>query len=217
MRVPRPTGDDLEVPRGMNPEAGIHVVATDSLELKAGAEAAVETWNAFPYYERRYADRGRLFCNSDTAWLITRCDAGRQVAVRDVRWLGEVLSSRGMPQYLLEVHLGNLYRALVRVDVWPRKRFEPLRQAMKTLTRVRTAHMTEETFNQLASSFDSKMSKEACRVERFGVTVVAAVADSRAGIGNAVPSLRSWACDPALFSRRWVRAVDETIEFALEV
>ncbi len=99
--------DDLARPPGTNPEAGTHAVSTDERELRAGREAAAQSWDECPYYEARFGERGRLFCDSDTSWLITRCDAGRGNALRDIRWLGGVLSSRGIPQILLERHLAN--------------------------------------------------------------------------------------------------------------
>ena len=48
----------------------------------------------------------------------------------------------------------------------------------------------------------------------MGTIVVAAVADERAGVGNAVESLESWACDPERFDAPWIDAVKETIAAA---
>ena len=206
--------EDLAIASDGNLEAGTHVVTTDPLELDAGRAAAAVTWEAFPYYERRFADRGRLFCDSDTGWLIARCDAGPANLMRDVLWLGRVLSARGMPQYLLETHLMNLHRALVKLGAWPRARFRPLRTSSRELARLRTAAILGPTFESLANHFDHEVSAIPERVEHFGAIVVAAVADERNGIARAVTSLEEWACDASIFGPDWVRVVRATIERA---
>lgn len=203
--------DDLAIASEGNLEAGTHVVTTDPLELDAGRKAAAVTWSTFPYYERRFADRGRLFCDSDTGWLIARCDAGPANLLRDVLWLARVLSARGMPQYLLETHLMNLHRALVKVGAWPRARFRPLRTSSRELARLRNAAIPEVTFASLAKRFDTEVEAIPERVERFGAIVVAAVADERNGIARAVSSLEEWACDPSLFGAQWIETVRDTI------
>ena len=211
MSNPAAFGDDLRLPAGMNPEAGLHRVTSDALELAAGRDAAAVTWAQFPYYEARYGERGRMFCDSDTAWLVTRVDAGRQVAIHDIRWLGDVLASRGMPQYLLETHLVNLERALSAVGIWPRSRFAPLRNAIADLRKARLAQVSDEDFLRLAAAFDAEVAGISARVERFGAVLVAAVADERSGIRNALAAVTTWACDPQRFPSRWIEAVRATV------
>jgi hypothetical protein len=186
-------------------------MATDAIELAAGREAATATWNAFPYYERRYGERGRLFCDSDTGWLITRCDAGAATACRDVEWLGDVLSARGMPRYLLETHLANLHGELVATRVWPRKRFTPLLAAARQLARRREAAIATSDFRRLSSAFDEAMHGNERRVERFGVVIVAAVADEASGVDRAVDAVTDWACDESLFDAGWIARVHATV------
>ena len=84
----------------LNPEAGNHVITSDPRELAAARRAAQRTWAHFPYYARRYGVRGRNFALSDSGWLATLCDLPPSTAVEQVKWLGVVLSSRGMPRKL---------------------------------------------------------------------------------------------------------------------
>ena len=56
-----------------NPEAGDHVISVDPAEQSAAAAAIRASWREFPYYARRYGERGWRFSLSDTGWLQTLC------------------------------------------------------------------------------------------------------------------------------------------------
>ncbi len=94
----------------VNANAGSHAVTWDPREILAAWDAGVASWAAAPYYEARFSARGRHFTRSDSQWLVTLS------RVRDpwpqVQWLASLLSSRGMPSYLLEQHLDTLATAL---------------------------------------------------------------------------------------------------------
>ena len=100
--------------RHVNPEAGDHAVTADPDE-QAAAEAAIRaSWREFPYYAKRYGERGWRFSLSDTGWIQTLCHLSAPEARVQVRWLGGLLAARGMPLYLLERHLVHLHRELVQ-------------------------------------------------------------------------------------------------------
>jgi hypothetical protein len=168
----------------LNPEAGNHAMAADPAELAAGAVADARSFEEFPYYAIRFGERGRRFGSSDTAWLITLCDRTAESALQQAAWLGVVLSSRGMPQYLLECHLRNLHAALVDAMPERKPRYAVLASASRRFAKTRRSQFTDADFQRLAASFEP--------FPRFGHVLVSAVADEALGIENAVPSLQTW-------------------------
>ncbi len=96
----------------VNADAGRHEIVTDATLLRAGVRAAQRSYDAMPYYRLRYGGRGARFASTDTAWLISLADQGREQAVRQVWWLARVLANRGMPALLLEQHLTALVAEL---------------------------------------------------------------------------------------------------------
>lgn len=201
-------------PRGpafeLNSEAGTHHVTADPAELKAVQEAAEITWTAFPYYERRFGERGRRFCLSDSAWVTTLCDAPAR-AREHVRWLGGVLSSRGMPQILLETHLVTLHRALYKSLPEQRSRYRPISTAARALRRSRCAIVPEEEFRRLGRAFDRAVADLPEAIPNAGDLLVSATIDETSGIEAAVPSLLEFMADARRFSGRWIAAVEETV------
>ncbi len=196
----------------LNPEAGNHVVTSNPREVEAATRAAQRTWAHFPYYARRYGARGRQFALSDSGWLATLCDLPPAAAVGQVKWLGGVLSSRGMPQWMLELHLEMLHEELARAIPEPPGRYDVLLDGATALREMRERHFPPALFRSLASTFDLRVGPDLSRRHRgMGGILVSAVADERAGIEQAVPVLTAWARDPAIFPPEWIAAVDATI------
>lgn len=189
-----------------NPEAGDHPIASDPRELEAGAIAEQRTWREFPYYERRYGARGRRFGASDTGWLITLCD--RSDAMRQASWLGAVLSSRGMPQLLLERHLAALNEELIAALPRMAGRYEVLDACSRKLARERRSVMSQADFDALAATFARD------DIPHFGELLVSAVIDEKLGIEHAVDSIEKWATDESLFDAEWIAAVRAMIAAA---
>ena len=75
----------------INPEAGRHPVPTDAREMEAALRAADVCWERFPYFERRYGERGRRFARSDAAWQATLYQYEPEQIIQQARWLGRVL------------------------------------------------------------------------------------------------------------------------------
>ena len=196
----------------LNPAAGSHAIPEDLREIEAALRAGEQTWRAFPYFELRYGARGRRFTRSDSAWIVTLVDHPQPTVVGQIRWLGRLLASRGMPQGLLEAHLHTLHRELVTARPERRATYATLLAAADDLRAMRQAHVSDEQLQALAGAFDGMVGDELVgRVPGAGALLVLAVADEQAGISNAVPSLEGWMSDPARFPERWITAVHVTI------
>jgi hypothetical protein len=198
----------------LNPEAGLHPVCDDPQELAAALRAGQRTWDTFPYYAERYGDRGRAFTRSDSAWIVTLVRSPGTVAAQ-VLWLGSVLASRGMPRWLLEVHLEHLHEELVYALPRKLRVYASLQRAAEMLAGRRRARMPDVAFQAIERAFDERADPVwIARLPRTGALIAAAVADERDAISRAVPSLASWLSDPTRFPERWVEAVALTIEEA---
>lgn len=195
----------------LNPEAGNHDITLDARELAAALRAGEQSWRNFPYYELRYAERGRRFTRSDSAWIVTVAKEPLSSAKRQLRWLGVVLASRGMPRWLLEMHLGELYAELVVAVPENRPAYDHLLEVAAMFRRERFRHLDEATSAELAVAFDRRIGPDHVpSLPEAGALLVAAVADERAGLKGGVDSLLEWLADPARFPADWVAAATET-------
>lgn len=195
--------------RSINPAAGLYEVTTDESELRACARAATRSWQHFPYYEKRYGPEGWKFGFSDSAWITTLCARGATEAVQNIRWLGAVLSSRGMPQIMLEYHLDVQREELLAENSQDKRRCAILRRCERTLAAIREKAFPPARFNRLARSFDERARSP--ESDRIGSLIVSAVADEASGIEHAVDSLLSFLCDPSKFPPAWIAAVQSTV------
>lgn len=182
----------------LNPEAGYVSIPDDPREVDAALRAGRVTYRIFPYYAWRYGDRGERFTRSDSGWLarLGRYDPPR---IRDqVAWLASVLSNRGMPSYLLEVHLRVLSRILSRTVPDRAGQHARLAEAADGLQAARRSRFPEGDFRAMPDAFADRLGPVGPRslLRGAGLLVVAAVADERAGIPGAVGSLLEWLADP---------------------
>lgn len=201
----------------LNPEAGNHVVATDPRELRAALRAGVRTQRRFRYYERRYGERGRAFTRSDSAWIVTLAEEPRGAAEHQLRWLAALLAARGMPRWLLEVHLETLHAELVAEVPEKRTAYDVLLRVAARFRDERLSHLDEATSSELAETFDRRLGSSSRReLPEAGALLVAAVADERDGVHRAVDSLMEWLADPARFPVEWVTAATATVAAARE-
>jgi hypothetical protein len=196
----------------LNPEAGNHAITVDPAELAAALRAGERTWQRFPYYEVRYGERGRRFTGSDSAWIVTTAHLHLSDTRRELRWLGELLAARGMPRWLLELHLAELHSELVAAKPENRTVYDRLLPVVAMLRAERLRHLDEATTAELIAEFDRRTASDAGpAVPEAGALLVAAVADERAGVKGSTESLLSWLADPERFSPEWVAAVTETL------
>ena len=198
----------------MNPDAGEHAISSHPGE-QAAAEAATRlSWREFPYYAKRYGERGWRFSLSDSGWIETLCELSAEAAKSQILWLANLLAARGMPRLLLERHLDHLHAELLAAVPDRGSRYEVLRVLATHLRTIRTASMPESVFAQVGAEFEARTAASSERVRNMGSVIAAAVADDQAGVGNVLESVVSWAKDPARFDSVWIEAVDAALERA---
>lgn len=199
-------------------EAGDHAICGDPREVQAALRAGERSWRRFPYYEQRYGARGQRFTRSDSAWLVSLAASGTAIVDQQVTWLGVVLASRGMPRWLLELHLEVLYAELIAAMPGRERTYATLLGAANLLREQRVAHIEEAMFAAQSAAFAQQVGDDwDARLPETGALLFAAVADEKVGIARAVPSLVSWMTDASLFPPRWIDAVRSTVDRAREL
>lgn len=188
----------------VNPASGGYEITTDANLLRAAVRAAQGSIDAMPYYGARYGARGSRFATTDSAWLISLAGLGTDRAIHQVEWLARVLAARGMPSWLLEIHLDALVaevRAVADEDA-----VGSLPAAALALAAVRRRHVDDDLLRSADEWADEALG-DALPVPRAGALMAAAVADQRAGVTRDDSSLVDWLTDPA--------RVPETVATAL--
>jgi hypothetical protein len=196
----------------VNPDAGDYAITADPDERAATDEAAAWSWREFPYYARRYGERGWRFSLSDSGWLPTLCALPPDAAQHQLTWLQDLLVARGMPSYLFEKHLEVLDVELARRCPARRANHATIARGAAAARRERLRVLPENTFAQLATSFDAAIDHVSERVPNFGVVLVSAAIDEACGRAKALSSVTAWACDRRQFPAPWVRAVHHAID-----
>lgn len=199
----------------LNFEAGATPMPADPREIKAAIRAGEITHRAFPYYGFRYGERGVRFTRSDSAFLATLPGHKPEILWRQVDWLAGVLSNRGMPSWLLEVHLGTLARQLSRAVPERSQQYRDLLDASQALGERRRAQISDEAMRTLGRTFATEAGIAPTRLSvGTGALLAAAVADERAGIPNAVTSIEEYFTDRTIFNTRFIDAARATIRRA---
>ena len=209
-----PAARALASATSLNPSAGHHVVTTDERELAASERAGERSWYTWTYYARRYAERGRQFTRSDSAWIATLGGNPAPIVERQIRWLGALLAARGMPRLLLEDHLRILHDELAAAVPERASAYAALLQAANSLRAEREAAMPARTLGALETGFRDLVEGAGEDALRAGALIGAAVADEQAGVPRAVDSLMEWLADPARFPAGWLVAVQQTLRRA---
>jgi hypothetical protein len=178
----------------VNPNAGSYDVTTDATLVRAAVRAAQRSLNAMPYYGIRYGERGSRFATTDSAWLISLAHLSEEHANRQVAWLCRVLAGRGMPSWLMELHLVELVaevRAAAGDDA-----VGALPAAASTLTAARRRHVDDELLTLADGWADAAVGDE-LPVPRAGALLAAATADTLTGVATDDHVLLDWLIDPA--------------------
>ncbi|GAB3624709.1 hypothetical protein GCM10027418_27940 [Mariniluteicoccus endophyticus] len=207
--------DPIRLAREINPDAGAYRITAEPRAVAACDAATARSYAEFPYWEARFAERGRRFSATDGAWLVRTSDDDDQDHVTgQVVWLGTVLSSRGMPRILLERHLDVLAEELERArpdHQGPAR----LRAAAESLRADRTAVIPAGRFDELARRFDERTADLPGAVPHCGPILVSAVCDD-AQLASTVGALFDWLADPERFGPEWISAVEETLQAAYD-
>ncbi|SEH43445.1 hypothetical protein [Magnetospirillum fulvum] len=162
----------------------------------------------------RYAERGEAFSRSDGGYLVTLTSHPLAYVIQQIKWLGVLLASRGMPRWLLESHLDLLYDELSAAIPKRRVKYRKLLKAAERLREARYDWIPQPDFETLAAAFAANSGGG---LANAGEMLVSAVCDEFCGIAKAVPSLVVWLGDPARFSAQWCAALDQTLDCARTV
>lgn len=196
----------------VNFEAGDHAIPQDVGEIALALRAGKAAWEAYPYLERRFGERGRRFTSSDSCWLVALTRMPIETATKNLDWLRTVLASRGIPTVILEGHLRAIVQQLAlefpeQVDMRGRyDRFlaglEAGRQALG---------WTGETSLLVAQLGQRLQACEGQTVASAAELIASAWIDERCGIAGSLASVHGWFTDTERFSPAWVALVGELV------
>ena len=199
----------------INPEAGNHAIPENELEIQAALKASEGIWNEFPYYQQRYGERGRRFSDSDMCWLVTLIQLDIGTVKKQIKWIGGLLSGKGMPQILLEQTLLFLHKELIKANPDNKTDYDKLFSSAQMLKELRIKAISEKAFEELSNNFEQGIGRQlAEKYKNFGILLVSAVADEKNEIGGALLSIYKWMTDKERFSESWISAVDDLIKNA---
>jgi hypothetical protein len=191
-----------------NEAPGNHPLPSVQREIEAVLRAGRRCYDSHPYFSERYGERGEAFTRSDGGYLATLTVHPQNYVESQVTWLAGVLSSRGMPRWLMEAHLELLYEELSAAIPERAADYRKLRQAAIGLREARCRWIAQADFDTLAAAFAANAGGG---VQNAGGLLVAAVCDQCCGLAEALPSLTRWLGDADRFSSQWCAAIAETI------
>jgi hypothetical protein len=143
-----------------------------------------------------------------------------------------------MPSWILELHLRVLYQQLVRTIPENERKYVSLKNSAGRLRQVSDASIPKNRAKQLVEDFSAVIGPTAnSLIDNAAQLLVAALADEKSGVKNAVKSLETWLIDvPTLreveglrarmsaaesrwfdsdeFEKRWRGAIGATIDKA---
>lgn len=213
-----PYGDDdlRHHATSINVEAGDHPMPQDPVEIDLALRAGKAAWEAYPYLDHRFGERGRRFTASDSCWLVAVTRMPVATATKRLNWLRKVLSSRGIPTIILKAHLEAILAALAerfpdQIDL--SERYSPF---LSAIADERLLLGDEAMTAAVIEQFDRRFC--ACpgaRIPSAAELLLSAwIDDSRCGPG-CLAATRNWFIDPARFSPEWI-ATTETLVVRLD-
>lgn len=155
----------------------------------ASIHAAERCMERFPYLGARFGLRGDAFARTDSGYLTTLIRFPKDYVVDQVQWLARVLSSRGMPRWLMEVHLEVLEAELTKSIPGNRDDHNKLLDAAAGLRSERQSIVSQQAFDALVAEFAQTGGNA---IPNFGGLIVSAVCDEICGIDAAVSSITHW-------------------------
>ncbi len=200
---------DISAPHSLfNAEAGSHPLPVDEREIAAVLRASRRCYQAQPYFLERYGERGEAFTRSDGGYLATLADHPQSHVDSQVIWLARILANRGIPRWLMEMHLDLLVTELTAAVPDRAAEYFKLHCAAQVLREERLAAISQSDFDALVAKFDSASGGG---LKGAGALLVAAVCDEYCGLAEAVPSLVGWLGSPTRFSPKWCVAATDTL------
>lgn len=210
-----------------NPEAGNYPIPTNPLEIKAAITAGMRCWDEFPYFEKRYGERGRRFTVSDSVWLVTICELPDEGVLNQVNWLAKFLAVRGMPTITMEIQMQALYQELSKLVPENEPKYSKYLKAAEHIKQQRIAHIAESTFEDCNLIFDKYFADNNVSGKTYvelkkniGKLVASSIIDEMNGIPDVRNSTENWLKNVDVFPENWILAIDKTyneIELLLNV
>lgn len=199
----------------LNPEAGAHTIAQDPAELEAVRAATLRCLEDVPYLTWRFGERGRRFSDSDGAWLVSLLARPSTEMELQLRWLAQVLASRGLPRNILAHYLRLLFEEL-RLRLHDADgRYEPLKRAAERLTVQRQRLLDDPTLVRLSDDFEAPLGADGSQQPRGSAAIVInALIDERSGFVGARESVLSWYLKPDRFPEPVQRTVRDLVRAA---
>jgi heme oxygenase len=202
----------------INPEAGNHPIPENENEIQASLKASDRGWSEFPYFEKRYGERGKRFSDSDACWLAAIAVLDQEPLQIQIDWICRVLATRGMPSITLEKTLEYLSEELTRTIPGNSNIYLKLKASADILKKRRSGWVNEKEFNSLGADFEKLAGlKKDYPYKNTGKLIASAVIDEKNGLEGAIDVLKKWLTDKERFSEEWIFAVNETIKKANSV
>lgn len=187
----------------------MHPLPSDPEEVNASLRAGERCMRQLPYLGLRYGARGEAFARTDSGYLTTLVQGSQEYVTEQAKWLARLLANRGMPRWLMEVHLDILVDELSAAIPEKRNKHAKLHQASAVLRDERQSVIAQNESDCLVAGF---VEKSGNAIENFGGLVVSAVCDEFCGIENAVPSLVEWTESQHQLPAVWRAAVISLVE-----
>ncbi len=196
----------------INFEAGDHVMPQDPVEIDVALRAGKAAWEAYPYLNRRFGERGERFTTSDSCWLVALTRMPVETATKNLRWLRPILAIRGIPTIIMETHLRAITAGLA--EVFPGQtdlpaRFEPF---LASIDAERRAVADPDRISRLIEEFDRRFrSSPGQKIASTAELITSAWFDERCCRAGCLPAMRNWLSDPSRFSRPWITTVNDLV------
>jgi heme oxygenase len=197
----------------INPEAGNHPIPTNAQEIIASIRAADKCWKKFPYYQKRYAERGIRFARSDSAWLAALVHLSQDELNHQIKWLTGLLAARGMPSITMQFHLEILHEELTKDCPENAPDYQKLYESAKMLKNDRIKRIDHDTMEKMDAAFKKSLGDAYDQsFHDAGILIISSVIDAYNGYENAISSLKDWITDPNRFSDIWIKAVGQLFQ-----
>lgn len=202
-----------------NPEAGNFSIPTNPLEINAAISSGVNIWYEYPYYEKRYGERGRRFTVSDSVWLVTLSELPEEFAINQVNWLAKFLAKRGMPTCTMELQMQEMYQNLSILIPEDESKYLIFKKCAMEIKIMRNKFINDSDFEKCNSIFEKyflefNISEQICveMKRNVGKLIASAIVDEKNGIQEAQNSLFNWILNKDIFPENWIHAVDKSIK-----
>jgi hypothetical protein len=197
-----------EVTKSRNPESGDHGITSDPMEVKAVDQVLANPLHKSVYLLWRFGERGERFGVSDALWI---AKVGRQEmdeVAHDLKWLRNVLASRGVPYTILARFILDYNLAIESIDGANRQTARRLLAVMSQweleMTRFKSSQRGKfwlQEIEKYVSVLPTSLQAE------FHELLLASYMDQQNSFGNTYNSIATWIGENVVFNSEWTTAV----------